>query len=64
MADHLRTAQMACARTEIAKAKSLRDRIESHGSRMSADAREIIWAMIFAHENAVEELLEAVEADK
>jgi hypothetical protein len=64
MADGVMSEALAiAAHTEIAKAKSLRSRYETHGSRMGGDARELLWAMIFAHEDAARDLLDRAKAE-
>lgn len=59
MSEGMVIAQAVAAHTELEKAKSLRSRMDSHGQRMSCDAKEILWAMIFAHEDAAKALLHA-----
>ena len=51
------TAICAIASAEIAKAKSIRSRLEQRGSSMSADAIEILNAIAFAHEDAAGQLI-------
>ncbi|AXB79128.1 hypothetical protein [Novosphingobium sp. P6W] len=51
-------AQATAAYIELAKGKSLRGRLDSHGHRMSSDAKEILWALVFAPEDATKELVE------
>lgn len=63
MADELTAMKVVAAHVELAKAKSLRERAQSHGHRMSLDAKELLWAMIFAHEEAASELIESAKAD-
>ncbi|EJL23969.1 hypothetical protein [Novosphingobium sp. AP12] len=59
MTEQMAIAQAVAAHVDLAKAKSLRSRLDSHGHRMSSDAKEILWALVFAHEDAAKELVEA-----
>lgn len=61
MDEQMAIAQAVAAHTELAKAKSLRTRIATHGQRMGSDAQEILWALVFAHEDAAKELVEAAQ---
>lgn len=63
MADELTALKVVAAHVELAKAKSLRGRAETHGQRMTQDAKELLWAMIFAHEDAARELIESAEVE-
>jgi hypothetical protein len=47
----------AVASAEIAKAKSIRERINMRGPHMTADAIEILNAIAFAHEDAASQLI-------
>ena len=51
-------ALVATAGAEIAKAKSIRERLETHGPRMGRDAIEILNTIAFAHEGAARQLIE------
>jgi len=59
MTEGMVIAQATAAHVELVKANSLRARLDSHGHRMSSDAREILWAIVFAHEDAAKEMVEA-----
>lgn len=61
MVEAMVVAQATAAHVELAKAKSLRARLDSHGHRMSSDAKEILWALVFAHEDAAKEMVEAAQ---
>lgn len=57
----LSIAQATAGHVELAKATSLRTRLESHSGRMSSDAKEILWAIVRAHEDAAREMVESAQ---